>query len=189
MYVNQGAPGDPSEAWLTALGHSTIDTYSASVVGYTPGSAATDVLTIAGAAGKVVRVTRVGVSGFSTSGAVIAVCLIKRSAADTSGTPNAMTAVPHNKTSPAAVATVNNWTSTPPSVGTAVGTIRASRLGISAAAATTPGDRIEWTFENRPGKAIELFGTADVLAINLNGATLAGGELLDMDIEWTEATA
>lgn len=164
-------------------------TYSAGVVGQVPGTAATDILTIHGAANKIVTVTRISFSGTATNGGVLVVQLVKRSAVDTSGTPTTLIAVPHDSGSAAASAVVQTWASTPPSLGAAVGTIRSATAVLAQVTATTTAFNVEdliWDFTTRNTQGIHLLTAAETLAVNLNGATILAGNLINMDIEWTE---
>lgn len=169
-------------------------TYSAGKAGLVPASSATDIFTITGATGKVVRVTRVTLTATSSSAtpAALDVVLLRRSTANSSGTSTAPTAVAHDSTNVSASATVLAYTANP-TTGTAVGTIRNSKFFQTLATYTATDfptkDQITWDFGNRPSQAIVLRSASEVLAINLNGSSATSTASFDIDVEWTEEDA
>lgn len=160
-------------------------TYSAAVVGLVTAATATDVFTITGSATKTIRITRVEITGTTTSGSGVSFSLqlIKRSAANTGGTSAAATAVPHDSNDAAATASAVSYTVNPTALGAAVGTIRTQRIEVNSTA-VTPFD-VPFDFGTRPSQAVVLRGTSQILAINFNSTTITG-PVIDIDIEWTE---
>ncbi len=146
----------------------------------TPAAAATDIVALIGSSTKKVRVTRVEVTIAATAAGIIDVLLIKRSTANTGGTSTNPTIVPHDATD-TVTATLNQYSANP-TAGTAVGTVRAAKVGIVA---NTTATRV-WTFTERNTKGIVLPAATDLLCINLNGATLLAGEVCGYSIEFTE---
>lgn len=160
-------------------------TYSASITGLVAASAATDIFTINGSATKNIRVTRIQVSGRATAVAGADIQLVKRSAADTGGTSTAPTAVPNESTSAAASATLAAYTVNP-TTGAAVGNVRTQQLYLGNLTTGVSGPPAVFTFGTQPfEQEILLSGAAQGLAVNLNGGTYSGN-LIDIDIEWTE---
>lgn len=157
-------------------------TYSASIIGLVPATLATDIFTITGSASKTVRVTHLEISATQTTAGAVNTVLLKRSTANSGGTSTNPTKVPHDSQSAAATATINAYTANP-TTGTLVGQIRSNKIFISTA--TTLGQEALIDFGNRPGQAIVLRGTGEVLAINLNGVTVSGASF-DIDLEWSE---
>ena len=157
-------------------------TYSANVTGLVPAIAATDVFTLTGSATKTIRVTKVGLSGTQTTAGPINIQLIKRSTANSAGTSAAASAMPHDSNSAAATATALSYTANP-TLGTVIGTMRSSKLFLPTV--TGAPQFLEWLLGSGPAQAVVLRGVSQVLAINLNGATLAGSGF-DFYIEWTE---
>lgn len=162
--------------------------YSAASTAVASAANATDIFTITGAAGVVVRVKRISISGIATADANVVCVLLKRSTANTAGTSTTPTVVSYDNTNAAATAVVRSYTANP-TVGTLVGNLNSVRLGVGAAA---PGNgdptqaRIVNLFESQAAKQdIVLRGTAEVLAINLNGVTIAGSSF-SCRVEWTE---
>jgi hypothetical protein len=169
--------------------HSPIDggknTYRASVTALASAASATDIFTLTGSASKTIRVTRLEISGQQTTAAAAQVVVLVRSTADTGGTHSAPTIVPFDSNSPAASATVLSYTANP-TVGNLVGNLFAGYVFLAAPATATVGsDKVILDYGNRPSQAIVLRGTSQVLAVNLNGATVTGGAF-DINIEWTE---
>lgn len=155
----------------------------------------TDIATITGVAGKVVRVRKIHMSGIATNSAQIDVFLIKRSTANTGGTSVTLTNVPYDSLNVAAGATVRYYGAaaapTNPTLGTAVGTISQSMLYLSPPTSsgtnpTTGNNSIEIDFIDGTLQPLTLRGVNEVLAINLNGITVPGGTNLEIDFVWTE---
>ena len=160
-------------------------TYAASITGLASAASATDIFTITGSASKTIRVTRLEVSGQQTTAAAAQIIVLKRSTANTSGTSTNPTAVPYDSNSAAATATINAYTANP-TTGSLVGNLKAEYVFLAAPGTATVGsDKLFLDFGNRPSQAIVLRGATQVLAVNLNGATVTGGAF-DINIEWTE---
>lgn len=150
------------------------DTYSASITALAAAASATDLFTISGSATKIVRVTRLRLSGIkTTAGADIDVRLIKRSAANTAGTSTSPTLVPHDSGSPAATAAVKAYTVNPTSVGAAVGDVASDKVYVGLATESTHVR--EYKFGEGSEKAVVLRGVAELLAVSLNTVTVGGG--------------
>ena len=162
----------------------TKKTYSASVVGFTPAATATDFFAITGSATKTVRVTHLQISGVATSGVAVDVVVLKRSTANTGGTPSAVTAVPNDSANGAATASVVTYGANP-TTGTLVGNVRSAKVGIGTSTSVNITEQ-PWQFGIFNGQAIVLRGVNEVLAMNWNGAAVGAGMSLDIDIEWTE---
>jgi hypothetical protein len=145
------------------------------------GSSTTDNAVLPGNASNTVLVTRVIVSCLQTTAGNITLNLVKRSAADTSGTSASMTAVPDDSTFSAAISAPLSYTGTGPSVGAAVGNVDTYQLGCMATSTATPNDIY---ILDRRLKPIVLRGTAQELAINFGGAITGGN--LTVTFEWQE---
>lgn len=159
-------------------------TYSASIVGMTPASSATDLFTIQGAANKVVRVTKIVCAGTSTALGNTLLQIVKRSTADSGGTATNPAAIPHDINDPAAVATIAAYTANP-TLGTAVGVIRVGFVGTGTA--TALGTPFTQDFGSISDKQAILRSATDQLAVNANAASLASGAALSCTVEWTKS--
>ena len=136
-------------------------------------SSTTDNFVFPGNASNTVLITSVKVSCTQTTAGIVLMKVIKRSAADTSGTSAAVTPVPDDSNYSAAVSAPLSYTGTGPTVGTAVGTVDEYYLGCLAAGTASPNDIYILNLRQKP---IVLRGTAQQLAINFGGA-LTGGNL------------
>lgn len=169
-------------ALIIETNEETKTTYRAAVNALAVAAAATDVFTITGSASKTIRITEVRMFNTQTTSSNQVVLLIKRSTANTGGTSTAQTAVSMDSNDTAATATVLAYTANP-TLGTTVGTILADRMFFQTVA-TAVGDRVAYFFTDI-GKEPTLRGTGEVLAINLNGATIVGGAMM-ISITWIE---
>jgi hypothetical protein len=160
-------------------------TYSAALIAYTPYATPQDVVGIVGSASKQVRVLRFAVSGRAGAANQLDVQLVKRSAADTGGTPTALTAVSHDSNDAAATAAATSYGSAP-AAGTLVGALRAQQINLSAAGSGGAAVPVEFDFGSVNDKAIVLNSGSEGLYLNLNGATMPGGTVLNVFVEWSE---
>ena len=160
------------------------NTYGASIQGLVPVASATDIFTITGVAGRTVRITRIEVSGTQTTAGQVDIIILKRSTADTLGTSTAPTIVSHDRLNPPATTTVLAYTANP-TTGNLVGNLRAGKLFVAAPATASPTTVLAFDYGTRPSQALVLRGTGDVIAVNLNGATVTGGSF-NIGVEFTE---
>jgi hypothetical protein len=158
--------------------------YSASIFGLVPAASATDIFTITGSATKRVRVQRVVVNGSQTTAGRVAVGLVKRSTANTGGSSTAPAPVGFDSTSPAASATVLAYTANA-TTGTLSGFEDSASVTFGTATSTEATTGYSWSASSGVAKPITLRGITEVLAVNLNAATVTGG-LLNVTIQWTE---
>lgn len=159
-------------------------TYTAGTPALTLAAAATDVLTLTGSATKVIRVTKIYISFTATTAISVPVSLIRRSAANTGGTSAVQAAVTHDTNNPVATAVVATYTANPTVLGAAVGTV----LESGKIPAPLTGGAVQVTvfeFGTNSNQAIVLRGTSQVLAFNLNGTTVAGGNIA-IAVQWVE---
>jgi len=175
---------DPTGAQMSN-GEGRKATYSAASVAYAPYATPQDIVGIVGAATKRVRVLRFAVSGRATSANQLDVQLIKRSTADAGGTPSALTAVSHDSNDAAATAAVSTFAAAP-TPGTAAGAIRAQQINLSAAGSGGAAVPVEFDFGTVNDKSIVLNSAAEGLYLNLNGAAMPAGTVLNVFVEWSE---
>lgn len=191
MLLNAGGTFDRQRAAVGTTGILAVDTestkatYSYTATAFGLVATATDFVGIIGSGTKTVRVKRIAISGIANAAAAVDILLIKRSTANSGSTPVALTAVPHDSNNAAATATVNSYTTTNPTTGNAVGTLRSSKLnlGTSGAGGT---QQLVWDFGTRNDQAVVLRGAAQMLCLNFNGAAVPAGTALDIEIETTE---
>jgi len=136
-----------------------------------------------GNATNTVLLYAVRVSCLQTTAGQVTLYLIKRSSADSSGTPVSMTAVAQDSNSTAASSAPVTYTANP-TTGSAVGNVDVYSFGCMAAATTSPNDiyisPADWRM-----KPIVLRGTAQQVAVNLNGVTVTGGAFT-VTFDWIE---
>lgn len=161
--------------------------FMAAVSGLVPAASATDILTIAGASNRVIKINQIQISGIATAAAAIPISLIRRSAVNTGGTSAALTAVLMDtaNTGTSAAASVLTYTANPSGLGTAVGTVTTARMILSTASASVGTAPIVISFERMYMKPLTLRSASELLCINYGGST-ASGNSLDISISWTE---
>lgn len=146
-------------------------------------------LTIVGGAGKVARIQKIRLTGFTlTAVQYLRLLLQKHSTAWTAGTSSAPTKTAHDSQYPAApAAVVNAYTAGPTGGGALVGPL-AERLilgqATTPAAAGFPAET-EFDFTNHRGEAPVLRGVLESLALSFAAAP-ATAVTLSYEIEWTE---
>lgn len=180
--------GTKTAAGSLSVTLSENETYSAVATSVAVAASPTDIFTITGSASKVIRVKRVAVSATATSDANALVSLVKRSTANSGGTATTRTRVPHDNLNNPVTAVVRSYTANP-TLGTSVGIIDAHTVPIGVVAPSsnnpTASNQHELFQSSAKGQDIVLRGTGDVLAINLNATTIAGG-LFHCSVEWSE---
>lgn len=165
----------------------TQRTYEATIVGLVPAASATDLLTVTGVAGHIVRVTRVECTGTSTAAGAATLVALVRSTANSAGTSTSPVAVPADPSDSAALASVKAYTANP-TVGTPIGPVRASVMVLTPPATSIGIVPVNWTFGNDAGNraGIVLRSASQVFALNGNAASFPSGASLNCSIAWTE---
>ena len=158
-------------------------TYSVGFI-LTPDTAATDIAALAWGTTGLVRLVRASISFIGSAAGTRNVQLLKRSTANSGGTAATPTPVPHDSADGVADAVVTTYTGNP-TLGTSLGALAASKVGISAASGLVT---ITWDYSNRNDKAPTLRSANQALAINLHGDTDLTGESVAGFFEWTEST-
>lgn len=166
-------------------------TYSATRL-VTPAASATDICVLGGSATKNIRLRRIIFSGHISGGNTAVtepVAILKRSTlGGAGGTGAAITIVPYDTTNSLTPAVANSgtafaevYTANMTTLGTLVGALQDVYLPFAAATAVA----IPYTFEfGELGSPVVLRGTAQNVAVNLNGITING--LISCTFEWTE---
>jgi hypothetical protein len=160
-------------------------TYTVNYFGLVPVTGATDIFTITGSATKTIKIARVEFSMTITTATQLDVMFIKRSTADTAGTvvTTNQTITPHDSANAATTATFQAFTANP-TLGSLVGSMGIVKYFAQGPAIASAVYIKEYGV--RPSQMPTLRGIAQVFAINLNGTALAGGQLVDLSIEYTE---
>jgi hypothetical protein len=161
-------------------------TYRYAGLAFTPVATPTDVIQIQGSATKTLRITRIGIGGVATAQGNMPVQLVRRSTAGTLGSAvlTAVTAAKTDTSDPAATGVVSTvGTANYTTLGTAVATLGASRLNMPAVGTGAQPQRVVFVFFTAP---LGRRGASDWLGINLNGAAVPSGGVIDYEIEIQE---
>jgi hypothetical protein len=151
-------------------------------------AAATDMIVMRGTAGKVMRITRVQVSGDVSAATSIDLFLVKRWTPSTGGASavipgNAAIYDPSNITPTSAV--FYTYTSNPTTLGTG-GYLRIDEYPLSPDVNGYPAQPLIWDFGVRNSGMPILRSASDTIALNFGGNSAPAGLALYLDIEWTE---
>lgn len=168
-----------------ALAPSGKPAYRCCITGLAPGTSATTVIAqVVGSATKVVKVTKVAISGTqATAAAYHANQICKASTAISGGTPSAGTVVPLDSGFANGTATCQGFTAAP-TAGTLAGVVAAGVLFLPITATPASGaNRLEFNFERNP---IVLHGVAQSCDIRWNSETPANAPTVHVEFEWTE---
>ena len=164
-----------------------IKSYSAGISALVLPAAATDVFSITGFNGGMVKVTKMIMGGVATAALASGISLVKRTSPNTGGTATTVAGVLRDNTiSEPSRALIQAYTANP-TLGTAVAPtggnigIMVLPLGTSAA----PINPLQIGLGDGGLLYPTLRSANDVLAINMAGVTILGG-LLTINIEWTE---
>jgi hypothetical protein len=181
-----GSSNDSAPARLELTGGSKA-TYT-----YSAGAIATfatmqDLVVLRGSATKLVKVTRVELSGSATAATQILFWLKKHTIADTGGTSTNQTVTKHDSNDGAATALAMLYT-IQATVDASATIVRQGRLTLAVAPAATANlnDRYVVDFGMRGAEPIVLRGVAQEFALNFNGQATTAGQLMDYTIEWSE---
>ena len=143
---------------------------------WAPGAAATDTFTITGAPQRIIRILKIKLSGIATAAIITPVDLIRRTTANSAGTAVTVGSVCTDaKNTNPSKALVQKYTA-PPTTGSVTngGTLEIVRLPLATTANAVPGGVYEFDFTTAGSTPITLRTELDVLAINLEGVTIAG---------------
>ena len=148
---------------------------------------ATDVFTLSGAAGKIIKVNSVEITADASSAGVIDFYLYKRTAANTGGTLATTPSIAQmDSQDPLPLATPALYTANPSALGAGI-LISGNHYALPAAATTGyPGNPLLETFGDLNGRRLTLRGPNELFAFNLNGQAIPTGLNIYLRIEWTE---
>lgn len=155
--------------------------FSYSVAGHTPAATPTDILTIRAPRNSTLRVRRLRVSGLATTAGSMPVTLLKRTATDTGGTSTAPAVGEREESGTDSDAVVTLYTANPTGLGTAGDIQFAGRLFFNLVGSPHDVLHKEWDADDGP-----ILAPGEYLALNLTGAAVPAGGLIDVEIEWEE---
>jgi hypothetical protein len=188
-----GTDLDYSPQAVDAAGHTKIvnepplkATYVASTGFYTPPSTPTDCVVVTGSASKTIKILRIELSSIQTATGMNNWFLIKRSAADTTGTATNETLVPLDSSNAASGAgTVKHYTANPGALGAAVGNVLARKICSPVITGLAEGSSVIFD-EKMYGQPIVLRGVAEQLALNFGGAAVPAGFSMSVTVWYSE---
>lgn len=172
----------------------TAPTYMASSGFFSPVSSPTDSWQIFGSSTKTIKIIEVDIAYATNGGGAITTptlaTLMIRSSANTSGSPTSETVVPMDSNDAAATAAVKYYSSSNPTTGTTLGTVKALALNPMPGSNGGPGntDGFFRVYQcSYAGKGIYLRGTSQGLVLNFNGTTPYGtSPQIAVSVIWTE---
>jgi hypothetical protein len=151
---------------------------------FAPVATPTDIIQIQGSGTKTVRIKRIKLSGGATAAGNMPALLFRRSAADSgSAVLTPVTAGKLDTTDASSTAVVSTiGTANATSLGAQVGgQLRSGRVQMPAIGSGIGVAELVWEF-GRVTKACVLRGTSDFICINLNGAAIPSGGVIDFEI-------
>ena len=166
-----------------------VPTYRYAGLAFAPVATPTDIIIVKGSATKTLIVKRVKLCGAATAAGTMPAAIIRRSDAGTIGSAvlTAVTAAKHDSVDAAATGVVSTvGTANYTTVGTTAGNVGAGRLQMTALATGLAAIPLEWDFANRDDKGIYLRGILEFLCVNLAGAAIPAGGVVDYEIEIEE---
>lgn len=181
MYALRNAPGHQGAVLVSSDGAKATYRYAGTM---TPAATPTDIITITGSSTRTGRIKSIVLGGLASTGNSMALALIRRSTANTGGTKAAASGGAHDINDPSATIIPQVYSANATGLGVAVGSIGQGRLWLGGVI-NTPF-QLRWDFSTRQDKALILRGTSDIIAINLAGATVPSGGVIDFEIEIEE---
>lgn len=190
-----GTAGAPNGGVISVQSVSQLPTYYVYGTAYTAYATPTDLMCLNNAGTNIIYLDTFTVTVQSTATAFQEMFYIRRSAADTGGTPTAATVNKADLSDVAPTATFTLYGSAP-TVGAAVATFddvqfSSTASATSAGAAVTFAGRINWpatsngSSTNTVVKPITM-RSGESVCLNFNGAVLPAGETLKYYIRWSE---
>jgi len=149
-----------------------------------PPATPTDWIVVKGSVSMTLRIKRIVLGGIATTAGSMPVVLIKRSTGPTGGTPVTVVAGEHDNNDATATAAVTRYTANPASLGTLISNVGQGRLWLPLA--TGQPFPLVWEFATRQDKALILRGASDYLCVNLGGAAVPAGGVIDFELEIEE---
>lgn len=167
----------------------SVPTYRYAALAFAAVATPTDIIVIQGSATKILIVKLVKLAGAATAAGTMPAQIIRRSAAGTLGSAvlTAVTPARHDSTDDAPTGVVSTvGTANYTSLGASAGVVGTGRLQMTALGTGVAAVPLVWDFASRDDKGIYLRGTSQFLCVNLNGATIPSGGVIDYEIEIEE---
>jgi len=161
-------------------------TYAYRAADITPAALATEVLTLVGANGKCIRITKVGVSGSATAAAILDLYVRKKTTLSTGGTSTSPTATKYDSLDPNPAGTLLLYSANPSALGTG-SSLEGDKIYLPAQASPA-GEPTHWMADwtSVSAESPILRNANESISISFAGQTIPAGTSLYMYIEWTE---
>ena len=187
-----GVGSVPSPGLITGFQNYT-QTYTAGYIGLVPAASATDVVCLGGSATKTVALTKIQLSGTAGTLVSLPVTLVRRTAANTSGTAAGTTANPantiakHDTNNATATAVPISWTANPTLTDSSPTYLQTANLTLPVTSAGTSIAPIDWRYGNiaTGEQPLILRGAAAQLCLNFNAVSVSSG-VLTGSLTWYE---
>jgi hypothetical protein len=181
------APGSTGVQAVSADGFKA--TYRYCGLALTPVATPTDLIIIQGSTSKTLRIKHIKLSGVATAQGNMPVQIVRRTNVGTLGSAILTTVIaakhdPRDVNPSASVTTVGTANIT--TVGPSAGIEGVGRLGLPASGTGVAHQDALWDFSTRQDKALVVSGNADFICVNLNGAAVPAGGVIDFEIEIEE---
>jgi hypothetical protein len=159
-------------------------TYSSGALWSPTATTATDILTVAGSATRIIKITRLDLAFWATTaGPIASGTLVRRSAANTGGTSSAAPSMSVDTNDAQPTAVVSTYTVNPTALGAGTN-VRAFKVSVPVNT-SQPGTVVFDFAGGRPTKLPTLRGANQMLCVNLGSASIVGLSAA-ANVEWTE---
>jgi hypothetical protein len=175
-----------SAAPVPVVGEGVKAVYAYAATGITPAATPTDLVTLYGAASKIITVKKIRVHGLvpTTAGTMI-VEIVKRTAANTAGTSTTPTPAKIDSADGAASAVLTQYSANASGLGTGISiAAKPLNMGVPGAAGV-----VEFDFCLNQEKPLKLKAATQGVAINFGGAAVPASGTLGYSIVWEEEAA
>lgn len=162
-------------------------TYAVRIADVTPVALATDVLVLTGANGKILRISKISVSGSATAASLLDLYISKRTTLNSGGTSTVQTITKYDSLDPNPSGVVTLYSVNATSLGTG-SSLEGDKIYLPAQA-TPAGEPTHWLadYTGLEAKCPILRNANESISINLSGIqTIPPGTSLYLYIEWTE---
>jgi hypothetical protein len=172
----------------TRLLDCALATFTVARPRYQPPATQTDAWQFQGGALVQTKFRYIRITGVAVLARQLSVDLIKRSTADTGGTPTTVTPQKMDSSDAAAATGCKEFAAVPTPLGTAIGTVLASSIAITpdTFAAGYSGMALLFPGLDASFKPITLNGVAEFLCINLAGVATVNTDKIDLEAIFTE---
>jgi hypothetical protein len=164
---------------------SSKQTYTATLLDFTPAATPTDIACLTGAAGKKITITQISVGCTSSANTFYSFLGYKRTTLNSGGTPSAIAIGQNDSKDPPPSATLVSYGANP-TLGTGVLLRGGHVTSVGTASTTLPVIPLVGDYGIRSAKAIILNNENESYCLNCNAQAVPVNMKIRMTIEWTE---